>query len=68
MMTIGGARVVNRHRRSGSLEAGKSAELIVLDRDLSEVPVDQVGDTEVLLTLFEGRPVYQARLDSTTMV
>jgi predicted amidohydrolase YtcJ len=43
----------------GSLEAGKRADFIVLDRDLLTCPVDDVKDTRVLQTWVEGRQVYQ---------
>jgi predicted amidohydrolase YtcJ len=32
----------------------------VIDRDLFEIPVDQIGETRVLLTLFEGNPVFRS--------
>lgn len=66
LMTIEGARVVGRDRNAGSLEVGKTADVIVLDRDLTGVQPDQVGATEVLLTLFEGRPVHQAARATAT--
>ncbi|KAI9032951.1 putative hydrolase [Hyaloraphidium curvatum] len=59
IMTIGGARAVRRDKDAGSLEVGKLADVIVLDRDIFAVPSSQVGATRVLLTVFEGRPVFQ---------
>jgi len=59
MMTLAGARAVGLDANTGSLEIGKLADFIVLDRNLFDVPVDRVGDTEVLRTVFEGRTVYQ---------
>ena len=44
---------------TGSIEVGKSADLIVLDRNLFECEADKLADTKVLATWFEGRPVYQ---------
>jgi predicted amidohydrolase YtcJ len=43
----------------GSLEAGKKADLIILDKNLFEIPADQIADVEVLLTMVEGVVVYQ---------
>lgn len=60
MMTIEGARAVNLDQRIGSLEVGKSADFIVLDRNLFEVPTSEIGVTAVLRTVFEGRTVYAA--------
>ncbi|MGW2339201.1 amidohydrolase [Streptomyces sp. NPDC001661] len=57
-MTLAGAEACGRADRIGTLRPGKSADFIVLDRDLFEVPTGEVGATEVLLTVFEGRPVH----------
>jgi predicted amidohydrolase YtcJ len=44
----------------GSLEKGKRADFIVVDRDLLTCAVDEVKDTKVLQTWVEGKPVYSA--------
>lgn len=50
---------VNRlDRETGSVAPGKSADLLVLDRDLFRIPVRQIHETKVLLTLFRGRAVF----------
>lgn len=43
---------------SGSIAVGKVADLIVLDRNLFDIPAKEISETEVLLTLFGGRPVH----------
>jgi predicted amidohydrolase YtcJ len=43
---------------TGSIEVGKSADMIVLNHNLLEIPVTDIHKTEVLTTLFQGRPVY----------
>ena len=43
---------------SGSLEIGKSADLVVLDCDLFKIPVVEIAKTRVLLTLYAGRAVH----------
>jgi hypothetical protein len=45
---------------TGSIEVGKFADLIVLDRNVLEIPADQIADTNVLQTVVGGRIVYQA--------
>lgn len=57
--TINGARAMQLGDVTGSIEIGKSADLIVLDRNLFETSVDEIADTKVLTTYFEGRPVYE---------
>ncbi len=49
-----------RSDRTGSLAAGKQADLIVLDRDLFAIDPYEIGGTEVLLTLLGGREVHRA--------
>jgi predicted amidohydrolase YtcJ len=44
---------------TGSLEVGKSADLIVLERNLFETPPDEIADMLVETTYFAGRPVFQ---------
>jgi predicted amidohydrolase YtcJ len=62
--TINGARLFGHDARTGSLELGKSADIIVIDRDLLLLAehgrAQEIGQAQVLLTLFEGRPVYEA--------
>jgi len=43
----------------GSLEVGKKADLIILEKDLFEIPVEQIAETKVLLTMVEGNVVFQ---------
>ena len=58
--TNGGAFVSFEDKDSGSLEIGKLADLIVLDRNLLEIPVEEIHKARVLWTLLEGREVYRA--------
>ena len=61
--TIGGAYAGFEERDSGSLEAGKLADLVVLDRNLFAIPAGEISEASVLLTLFEGKTVHGS-LDS----
>jgi predicted amidohydrolase YtcJ len=42
----------------GSLEPGKRADFIVLDRDILTCPEDDIRDTQVLATYFDGKRIY----------
>jgi len=44
----------------GSLEAGKYADMIMLDRDILTVSPEAMKETKVVWTLFEGKKVYEA--------
>ena len=57
--TLGAAFAGHREKTEGSIEPGKLADLIVLDRDLFKIEPSQVADTKVLLTMVGGRVVYQ---------
>lgn len=58
--TINAAYSLNLESQIGSIEPGKYADLIVIDRDLTAIPADQIGETKVLLTMVGGREVYRA--------
>ena len=45
--------------RIGSIEKGKYADFLVLDRNLLEIPLDDIDETTVLRTVFSGRTVYE---------
>lgn len=44
----------------GSIEVGKIADLAVWDRNLYEVPIEEVKEMRCVATLFNGQPVYAA--------
>jgi predicted amidohydrolase YtcJ len=56
--TINGAYVNFLEDRTGSIEVGKLADLVVIDRNLFAIPVEEISETRVLLTLLGGEPVY----------
>jgi hypothetical protein len=49
---------------TGSLEVGKRADLIVLDRDILTIDPETIDATKVLATYLDGRLVYSAPLGS----
>lgn len=60
LYTGGSAYIVFGEDEKGALEAGKLADLIVLDRDILTCPVDEVRDIGVVRTYLGGRLVYSA--------
>jgi predicted amidohydrolase YtcJ len=56
--TINAAYATHAERETGSLETGKLADLIVLDRNLFEISASDIHRARVLLTLLEGRAVW----------
>ncbi len=57
--TINGAYVNFQELETGSIEVGKAADLIVLERNLFDVPKHEIHRVKVLLTLLEGKEVYR---------
>jgi hypothetical protein len=57
--TINGAWLARQEHETGSIEVGKAADLVVLERNLFEVEPMQLQYVKVLLTLLEGKPVYR---------
>ena len=59
--TIEGARAAFDERIDGTIETGKAADLVVLDRDLYRIPVQQIHRAKVHYTFLDGREVYRHR-------
>jgi len=57
--TLHAAHAAWRDDCTGSLSVGKYADLILLDRDLFSISPYEIGQTQVLLTLLEGREVHR---------
>jgi predicted amidohydrolase YtcJ len=57
--TINAAYASRTERETGSLETGKLGDLIVLNRNLFALPITEIHSAKVLLTMVEGRVVYQ---------
>lgn len=60
--TLAAAYAARQERRLGSLEPGKWADFILIDRDFFTVPADQIDDTRVLETWVGGEKVFDARV------
>ena len=60
LYTINNAYLTFEEKVKGSLEVGKLADFVVVDRDILEVELDAIKDTQVLRTYIGGRLVYAA--------
>jgi predicted amidohydrolase YtcJ len=56
--TINGAYLMHQEKLTGSLEVGKAADVIVLERDLFKIPPEEIGEVAVTRTIFDGATVY----------
>jgi predicted amidohydrolase YtcJ len=58
--TYGGAYTVNREKELGTLEEGKLADVIVLNKNLFNVKYQEILDTTVILTVMDGQIIFQS--------
>jgi predicted amidohydrolase YtcJ len=59
-ITMNSSYELHQDQSTGSLEVGKLADLIVIDRNFFDIPVEQIADIKVLQTVVGGHVVYQA--------
>ena len=60
LYTEGGAIAMHREDEIGSLEPGKLADFVVLDKNPLDTDPEQIPDIQVLATVLGGTPVYQS--------
>ena len=60
MFTINSARQQYNSDKLGSIEIGKRADMVVIDRNIFEVPITTVHDTKVHKTIIDGEVVYDS--------
>jgi predicted amidohydrolase YtcJ len=58
-ITLNAAYTLRQENSTGSLEAGKLADLIVLDRNFFTIPAEDIANIKVLQTMVGGKVVYQ---------
>lgn len=60
VFTRNGAMAMEREDETGSIEVGKSADFIVINQNILQIPPQEIHKTEVLRTVLRGHTVYQA--------
>ncbi len=58
--TINGAYLSQQEEIAGSIQTGKAADLVVLDRNLFEISPEEIHQVKVRMTLLEGKVVFSA--------
>lgn len=59
-LSLNGAYQMFMENIAGSIEPGKSADLVILDSDIEAVPVNEIYDIKIQKTIFKGDVVYEA--------
>jgi hypothetical protein len=59
-ITLNGSYELHQELSTGSLEPGKLADIIVLDRNFFDIPAAEIADIKVLQTVVGGQVVYQS--------
>jgi predicted amidohydrolase YtcJ len=59
--TSGAAYAEFEEKTKGELTPGKLADLVVLDRDITKIPAEQILGTRVLRTVVGGKTVFDAQ-------
>jgi len=57
-MTLDSAYLMNIEETVGSIALGKRADMIVIDQNLFDIPKTKIDSTKVLMTVFDGKVVY----------
>jgi predicted amidohydrolase YtcJ len=53
---------MNMENKIGSIEAGKQADLIVIDRDITNVSVEELRSAKIIWTMLDGKKIYEMQL------
>ena len=59
LFTRNGARSLGMENETGSLSVGKWADLIMLEKPLNEMSVEEIGAVQVRETVWKGQTVFQ---------
>ena len=57
--TSGSAYASFEEKIKGTLEPNKLADFVLIDRDLTRIPPEQIRDARIMMTIVGGRVVYE---------
>ncbi|MCO6436968.1 MAG: amidohydrolase [Phycisphaerae bacterium] len=57
--TVSPPKAIHRAKELGTIEPGKLADLVILDRDILTIPPENISGTKPFLTIMNGRIVYE---------
>jgi len=60
-ITINAAYTLRQEQETGSLEVGKLADMIILDRNFFTIPAEDIANIKVLQTVVGGKIVYESK-------
>lgn len=58
MLTLDAAYAAFEEDIKGSIEAGKLADVVVLSQDIMKIDEEEILNTEVLMTILDGKIIY----------
>jgi len=61
IFTRNGAMAMEKEDETGTIEPGKSADFIVINQNLLEIPPTKIHETKVLKTVLRGHTVHEAK-------
>ena len=57
--TLNGAYVMRQEDKVGSIEVGKLADFVILDKNIFDIEPDTINQTKIVTTVFNGEVIYQ---------
>jgi predicted amidohydrolase YtcJ len=63
--TMGSAWAAYEEKDKGSITPGKLADFAVLSRDITSIPSDEIKDVDVVMTVLDGKIVFDKEKDET---
>ena len=60
--TVGSAHAEFQENEKGTITPGKLADLVILSRDIFKIDPNEIENVKVVMTIMDGRIVYEARL------